>query len=98
MIQEYYFFSKEITKAGLEVFGAHGDRLMCWPHTYRNTYDHLSALRKEDSSLADKVMSDIEFLQWSAHNEVTIRHTYGLLEEKFLKGDYNVKKADLLII
>ena len=55
--------AKEITKAGLEVFGAHGDRLMCWPHTYRNTYDHLLPLRKEDPSLADKVMSDIEFLQ-----------------------------------
>ena len=40
--------AKEITKAGLEVFGAYGDRLM----------------------------SDIEFLQWSAHNEVTFHHTF----------------------
>ena len=88
--------AKEITKAGVEVFGVHGDRLMCWPHTYRNTYDHLAHRRKEDSMLADKVMSDIDFLQWSAHNEVTFRYAYGLLEDKYLKENYDGKKAELL--
>ena len=88
--------AKEITKAGTEAFGDHGDRLMCWPHAYRNMNDHLAPIRKVDTLLADRVMADIQFLQWSAHNEETFRYAYKLLEDKYLKGDYDVKKAELL--
>ena len=88
--------AKEITKAGTEVFGDHGDRLMCWPHAYRNINDHLAPIRKVDTLLADRVMADIQFLQWSAHNEETFCYVYKLLEDKYLKGDYDVKKAELL--
>ena len=43
----------EITKAGEEVFKDCGKRLMCWPHCYRKTSEHLITLRQEDAPLAD---------------------------------------------
>ena len=65
---------------------------MCWPHVYRNVTPRLSQLRKINRNVADDLLTDIEFLQWSANTEVTFRHIYGLLEEKFLKGDIMGKK------
>ena len=61
--------AQEITNAGLEIFGDVGTRLMCWPHTYRNLVPRLSHLRRLNKTLADAVLEDIEFLQWSAVNE-----------------------------
>ena len=34
--------AREITRAGEEVFGKEGVRLMCWPHTYRNLVNNMS--------------------------------------------------------
>ena len=59
--------AREITKAGLEVFGNVGVRLMCWPHTYHNLLREMSSLGK--STKKDQLMSDIQNLQWSAHSE-----------------------------
>ena len=74
-----------------------GKRLMCWPHCYRKTSEHLITLRKEDAPLADSIMADIEFLQWSAHNECTFRHVFDLLEFKYInKDDVFEKKAELV--
>ena len=70
---------------------------MCWPHTYRNINKHLTALRTEDSVLADRVMADIEELQWSSHDESTFRLAYKLLEDKYLKANYDEKKHEHLV-
>ena len=80
--------AKEITKAGVEVFGDYGTRLMCWPHVFRNTTNHLASIRREDKNLADKIARDIEELQWSAHNEETFRYVYKLLVDQYLNGNY----------
>ena len=86
--------AKEITKAGNDVFGRpdttngpESIRLMCWPHVYRNVNPQLNALQKIDKKLASDIMSDIEYLQWSSHNEETFRHSYNLLEEKYTNDD-----------
>ena len=47
--------------------------------------------------LADKVLADIEELQWSAHNESTFRLVYKLLEEKYTNAKYDEKKQELLL-
>ena len=80
--------AREITKAGLEVFGNVGVRLMCWPHTYRNLLREMSSLGKSNKKLKDQLMSDIQDLQWSVHSEETFRVVFDLLESKYVQGDY----------
>ena len=80
--------AREITKAGLEVFGNVGVRLMCWPHTYHNLLREMSALGKSNKKLKDQLMSDIQDLQWSVHSEETFRVVFDLLESKYVQGDY----------
>ena len=78
--------AQEITNAGLEIFGDAGTRLMCWPHVYRNLTKRLSQLKKLNQTLADTVLEDIEFLQWSALNE-TFSILFDLLEKKFINDE-----------
>ena len=47
--------AREITKAGLEVFGNVGVRLMCWPHTYRNLLREMSALNYSAQTILGQV-------------------------------------------
>ena len=86
--------AREITKAGEEVFGNVGVRLMCWPHTYRNLVPRMSALRNANKKLQEQLMSDIENLQWSVHSEDTFRVVFDLLESKYVEGahaDFELK-------
>ena len=88
--------AQEITNAGVEIFGDSGTRLMCWPHVYRNIVPRLSQLRKINKTLADAVLADIEFLQWSAVNE-SFTELFDLLEKKFTKEDsYSIVEHDEL--
>ena len=52
--------AREISKAGEEVFGNVGVRLMCWPHTYRNLVPRMSALKNANKKLQEQLTSDIE--------------------------------------
>ena len=53
---------------------------MRWPHVYRNVTPRLSQLRK--INLADDLLTDIEFLQWSVHDN-SFRIVFDLLERKY---------------
>ena len=86
--------AKEITKAGEEVFGATGTRLMCWPHTYRNLVTRMSALRRENKTLCQELMSDIQDLQWSCHSEKTFVVVFHLLEKKYIVERKNSVKEN----
>ena len=69
-----------ITNAGEEVFGTGpgtGIRLMCWPHVYRNIIPQLASIRKVNKKLA----ADLEELQWSAHDHVTLTIAFNLLKK-----------------
>ena len=55
---------------------------MCWPHVYRNVTPRLSQLRKINRNLADDLLTDIEFLQWSVHDN-SFRIVFDLLERKY---------------
>ena len=83
----------EISNAGDEVFGEEGVRLMCWPHVYRNVTPRLSQLRKINKVLADSVLEDIEFLQWSAVNE-SFGELFDLLEKKYTENE-NLSKQEV---
>ena len=76
--------AREITKAGEEVFGNVGVRLMCWPHTYRNLVPRMSAQKNVNKKMQEQLMSDIENLQWSVHSEETFRIVFDLLEAKYV--------------
>ena len=52
----------------------------------------LSHLRRLNRTLADAVLEDIEFLQWSAVNESFVA-LFDLLEAKFV-GDKSVSTAE----
>ena len=88
--------AREITKAGQEVFGDDGIRLMCWPHTYRNLVPRMSAIKQENKKIQQELQRDIESLQWSCHSEDTFVIVFDLLEKKYTEGDYNDKELDLL--
>ena len=89
--------AQEISNAGTEIFGDSGTRIMCWPHVYRNLTKRLSQLRKLNQTLADNVLEDIEFVQWSALNE-TFDVLFDLLEKKFITNEaYSKAEHDELI-
>ena len=75
----------EITKAGREVFGEEGIRLMCWSHVYRNVVPRLGEIKRNSVDMGNTIMADIESLQWSALNEETFRIAFDLLEKKYLE-------------
>jgi hypothetical protein len=43
--------AREISNAGLEVFGELFTRLMCWSHVYRNVRPKLLKIRKMNETL-----------------------------------------------
>ena len=89
--------AQEITNAGIEIFGDSGTRLMCWPHVYRNIVPRLSQLRKMNRALADTVLEDIEFIQWSAVKE-SFDVLFDLLEKKFIDNhEYTTEENKELI-
>ena len=82
--------AKEISKANVEVFGVPTTssgpehiRLMCWSHVFRNVTPQLKSIQKINKKLAASLLSDIENLQWSVHNEECFRQVYDLLEKKY---------------
>ena len=83
--------AQEITNAGTKVFGDDGVRLMCWPHVYRNLVPRLSQIRKLNKVLADNVLDDIEFLQWSAVTE-SFDELFDLLESKYTEDQSQSKE------
>ena len=88
--------AREITKAGEEVFGNEGKRLMCWPHTYRNLVPQMSAIRNLNKKLQLQLMSDIQSLQWSCHSEDTFLIVFDLLEKKYVQGIYKDQEQSSL--
>ena len=50
---------------------------------YRNIEKKIAAVRKVDKKLAQQIMDDIAFLQWSCHSEETFRVVFDLLEKKY---------------
>ena len=88
--------AREITRAGEEVFGEQGVRLMCWPHTYRNIVTRISALRNANKKLQQELLTDIQNLQWSVHSERTFVIVFDLLEEKYMKGSFPGAQLNLL--
>ena len=66
---------------------------MCWPHVYRNVTPRLSQLRKINKILADSVLEDIEFLQWSAVNESFVE-LFDLFEKKYTE-DENLARQEI---
>ena len=52
--------ASEITKAGEEVYGDDGVRLMCWPHVYRNLVKKMAGLKGADKVLHKSLLDDIE--------------------------------------
>ena len=88
--------AREITRAGEEVFGKEGVRLMCWPHTYRNLVNRMSALRNANKRLQQEVLSYIQNMQWSVHSEKTFVVVFDLLEDKYTKGNFPASELTLL--
>ena len=91
--------AREITKAGKEVFGEEGARLMCWPHTYRKIIPRLANLKKVNGKIQQELLHDIKFLQWSCHSKHTFDVVFTLLERKYLidnKQKYTAKENDVL--
>ena len=91
--------AKEITAAGKEVFGEHGDRLMCYPHVHRNIEPKIKTLKKQsDNQLIGKqVLEDIETFQWIVTKK-SFEIDFQALEDKYLKNSsYNNKEKAALI-
>ena len=42
---------------------------MCWPHVHRNVAPQLKPINTLDKSVADKLLLDLENLQWSVLND-----------------------------
>ena len=88
--------AREITKAGENVFGTVGDRLMCWPHTYRNLVPKMAAIRNSSKKLQQQLLHDIQNLQWSCHSEKTFNVVFDLLEKKYTDGSRDAQDEILL--
>ena len=57
----------------------------------------MSALRRENKTLCQELMSDIQDLQWSCHSEKTFVVVFHLLEKKYtLERNNSVKEAEAL--
>ena len=85
--------AQSITKAGNEIFGncehcQGSERLMCWSHVHRAIVPQLKHLSILDKNVGKSLLSDIEEIQWSAHNE-SFKKLIELLEQKYLKNSYS---------
>ena len=71
-------------------------RLMCWAHVDRaiDRSGYLAAVRKESKEIAERLMEDMEKLQWTAQNEASFRKLFHLLKQKYESPEsLEVKKA-----
>ena len=77
--------AKAITLAGKETYGdvENCSRLMCYSHVHRNMTPQMKSVSTLDKGLADRIISNIENLQWSVHNEDTFFHVWDLLKKKY---------------
>ena len=67
---------------------------MCWPHVHRNVVPQIKPVSTLNKPLADKLILDIENLQWSSLNEQSFRKCFNLLEEKYLDNhDHDLRAA-----
>ena len=64
---------------------------------FRNVTPQLKSLQKVDKKLAATVLSDIEHVQWSSHNEETFKQVYSLLEKKYLEDDTIEESVKVLL-
>ena len=88
--------ASEITKAGEEVYGDDGVRLMCWPHVYRNLVERMEGLKGVDKVLHKSLLDDIENMQWSCTSDKTFATVFYLLEDKYKTGNYSFQVLSLL--
>ena len=74
-----------LTNSVEETWGQETTRLMCWAHQTRATdrSDHLKALRALNPDFTQKLLDDIDKLQWMVHNVETFRIVINLLKEKY---------------
>jgi hypothetical protein len=70
---------------------------MCWPHVHRNVEKKITTLKvtSENPKLGTDVMDDIEILQWTSTKK-NFESDYNAMEDKYLKGSYNVKETQAL--
>ena len=61
---------------------------MCWSHVHKNILPQLKSISTHNKSLADKILKDIDDIQWSVLNENSFRKSFKLLENKYL-GKYD---------
>ena len=54
--------AREISKAGREVFGDTGIRLMCWPHTNRYISVNLITIKANKSIIISVLNSGVSFM------------------------------------
>ena len=74
-----------MTKAGFEVFSKDSTkRLMCWSHVHRNILPKLKSVTLHNKTVADNILKDIVYLQWSVLNDSSFYKTFELLEKKHL--------------
>lgn len=83
------------TKAMEECWGIQPVRLMCWAHTTRaiDRSDYLKAIRAVDSVFTEKLLHDLDLLQWMVQNEASFKYVFRLFKEKYI-GMAEIKKVD----
>ena len=92
----------EITKSMREISGLHGindgktQRLMCWPHTYKNYSKQLAPIKKINKMLAKDDDNNIQNMQWMVQSEEEFSKVFLMLEEKYLGGDYTEEELQNL--
>jgi hypothetical protein len=64
--------AKAITKAGEAVDVSSTTRLMCWALVHAKIVPQLKSVSTHNKKVADTILRDIENLQWSALNEVSL--------------------------
>ena len=69
------------------------DRLMCWAHVDRavDRPEYLAAVRAEHKEVANKIMDDLNTLQWTANDEMT-------LEEYLSFWRRNISQLTMLLL
>ena len=78
-------YAEATTNAIKECWGDEPVRLMCWAHTTRavDRSDYLKAIRAADSDFTQKLLNDLDLLQWMVTNENTFRSVFLLFKDKY---------------
>lgn len=78
-------YAEATTNAIKECWGDEPVRLMCWAHTTRavDRSDYLKAMRAADSDFTQKLLNDLDLLQWMVTNENTFRSVFLLFKDKY---------------